>query len=214
MAEELVENAEFGKKRKNEEDPILIAQRYLNIYRQMHIFNQNRQDEFDRELLALSPEIKILLSTLPGGGLLLEHIEETAEKLGIESVNISNKKVATIRKKDNSDLQSSAPANPTVSANSNIPMDTNLANDLSSLSMAIQQTEQRYKEDMQTLTKTITDSIMESQMAMANMMKEVLLAARGFNQSANNDAVSTFAPFPALQQKNNEQKNLFIANRP
>ena len=48
MADELIENAEFGRKRKNEEDPILIAQRFLNIYRQMHIFNKQKQDEFDK----------------------------------------------------------------------------------------------------------------------------------------------------------------------
>ena len=88
MADELIENAEFGRKRKNEEEPILVAQRFLNIYRQMHIFNKERQNQFDDMLLELSPDVRILLSTLPGGSLLLEHIEELEQKRGLVSAPI------------------------------------------------------------------------------------------------------------------------------
>ena len=82
MSDELVESAEFGRKKKNEEEPILVAQRFLNIYRQMHIFNKERQEQFDDMLLALPSDIRILLSTLPGGSLLLEHIEEVDGTIG------------------------------------------------------------------------------------------------------------------------------------
>ena len=47
MADELNTNAEFNGKHKDEEDPILVAQRYLNIYRQLHIFNDRRRKEYD-----------------------------------------------------------------------------------------------------------------------------------------------------------------------
>ena len=88
MADELIENAEFGRKNKNEEDPILVAQRFLNIYRQMHIFNKERQNQFDDMLLELQPDVRILLSTLPGGSLLIEHIEELEQKRGLVSVPV------------------------------------------------------------------------------------------------------------------------------
>ena len=42
MADELIENVEYSKKKKDEEEPILVAQRYLNIFHQIHIFNQAR----------------------------------------------------------------------------------------------------------------------------------------------------------------------------
>ena len=54
MSDELVESAEFGRKKKDEEEPILVAQRFLNIYRQMHIFNKERQEQFDDMLNNLS----------------------------------------------------------------------------------------------------------------------------------------------------------------
>ena len=37
--------------RNGEEDPITVAQRYLNVYRQMHIFSQERKEEFDKSIL-------------------------------------------------------------------------------------------------------------------------------------------------------------------
>ena len=83
MADELNKDAEFGGKHKDEEDPILVAQRYLNIFHQIHIFNARRQKEFDDSLLMLSSDIRILLSTLPGGSVLLDHITELEDKRGI-----------------------------------------------------------------------------------------------------------------------------------
>lgn len=180
MADELVENAEFGKKNKNEEEPILVAQRFLNIYRQMHIFNKERQEQFDNMLLELSPDVRILLSTLPGGSVLLEHIEELEAKRGLVSPVTPKNKTTT------KNVQDLTPKNPTTvvnqpakqaPSNAGIVIDSSFASELSnSLSFALQQTEKRYKEDIKTLTETLTHSIMESQTAIANMMKDILLS--------------------------------------
>ena len=180
MADELIENAEFGRKRKNEEDPILIAQRFLNIYRQMHIFNKQKQDEFDNMLLNLSPDIRILFSTLPGGSLLLEHIEELEQKNGLISVPIKkdksfNKKVS--RQYPKAEDKSAE------NRGGSVIIDSSFASELSaSLSLALQQTEKRYKEDI----KALTETIMASQTAMAQMMKDILIAS-GHNMNSDND---------------------------
>ena len=87
MSDDLNHDAEFAGKHKDEEDPIFVAQRYLNIYRQIHIFNQVRQKEFDDSLLDLPSDVRILLSTLPGGSVLVDHITELEEQRGIISLN-------------------------------------------------------------------------------------------------------------------------------
>lgn len=189
MADELIENAEYGRKRKNQEDPILVAQRFLNIYRQMHIFNKQRQEQFDDMLLELPPDIRILLSTLPGGSLLLEHIEELEQKRGLVSVPVENEN--SLRKKNTNELlkrTSNSDKSVKVSSAGSVVIDSSFASELStSLSLAFQQTEKRYKEDIRTLTENITHSIMESQTAIANMMKDILMATRGVSGVSDND---------------------------
>lgn len=185
MADELIENAEFGRKRKNEEEPILVAQRFLNIYRQMHIFNKERQNQFDDMLLELSPDVRILLSTLPGGSLLLEHIEELEQKRGLVSTPI--KKENAFRKKAGKENEISAEKSNKAAVGS-VVIDSSFATELSSsLSLALQQTEKRYKDDIKTLTETITQSIMASQSAIASMMKDILIASRNKNFSGNDN---------------------------
>ena len=44
--------------RNGEEDPVVVAQRFLNIYRQIHIFNAEKKAAFNKMLLALSPQIR------------------------------------------------------------------------------------------------------------------------------------------------------------
>ena len=87
---ENLNDVEFGSDKGNEEAPILVAQRYLNIYRQVHIFNKTKRDQFDDELLALPPTITDFFKRMPGGRLLVEHIEEVKTERGISFIK-SNK---------------------------------------------------------------------------------------------------------------------------
>lgn len=80
----LVDETEYSNNQE-EEDPILVAQRYLNIFHQIHIFNQAKKDEFDKSLLDMPEKIKELLATIPGGRVLLEHVKEIEEKQGLNS---------------------------------------------------------------------------------------------------------------------------------
>ena len=69
--------------RNGEEDPFTVAQRYLNIYRQIHIFSPERKASFDKMILELSPEIRNIFSRLPGGAMLQDYVDDLAEKNGL-----------------------------------------------------------------------------------------------------------------------------------
>lgn len=87
---ENLNDVEFGSDQNAEEAPILVAQRYLNIFRQIHIFKKDKRDQFDDELLALPQNILDYFKRLPGGRLLVEHIEDVKTERGISFVK-SNK---------------------------------------------------------------------------------------------------------------------------
>ena len=70
--------------RNGEEDPVTVAQRYLNVYRQMHIFSEEKKEEFDKSLLNLAPIIITVISSLPGGLIFQEYIDEVLTKAGRE----------------------------------------------------------------------------------------------------------------------------------
>lgn len=70
--------------RNGEEDPVVVAQRFLNIYRQKHILSPERQEAFNKLLLDLSPEIRGIFSSLPGGALLQDYADELAEQRGVQ----------------------------------------------------------------------------------------------------------------------------------
>ena len=65
-----------NEEKQEEELPVLTAQRFLNIFRQIHIFSDRKKKQFDAELLSLSSEVIKSLSSLPGSSLLLDHIDE------------------------------------------------------------------------------------------------------------------------------------------
>ncbi|MCQ2741106.1 MAG: hypothetical protein MJ210_03200, partial [Alphaproteobacteria bacterium] len=72
--------------RNGEEDPAVVAQRYLNIYRQMHIFPPERKEAFNKMLLELPPLVKNIIGTMPGGVMLQDYIDDLLQKNGMTSV--------------------------------------------------------------------------------------------------------------------------------
>ena len=85
---------------KDEEYPILDAQRYLNIFHQIHIFNAEKRAEFDQSLLQMNDKIKKLLVNMPGGKVLLEHIKELEydEEVSDETLNLITKNIEEEKK--------------------------------------------------------------------------------------------------------------------
>lgn len=80
----IAERRRLKKQKDGEEDPISVAQRFLNLYRQLHIFSPEKKAIFDKKLLELPVEIKNAFGTLPGGGMVQDYIYDLEEKLGIE----------------------------------------------------------------------------------------------------------------------------------
>ena len=66
-----------------EDDPIIIAQRFLNIFRQLHIFTDERKQAFNQMILEQPPEVRGSFSSLPGGGVLQQYVDDLEAKNGI-----------------------------------------------------------------------------------------------------------------------------------
>ena len=83
----MVETA--GKTKKNynkigtEDDPVIIAQRFLNIFRQLHIFTDERKQAFNQMILEQPAEIRGMFSSLLGGAVLQQYVDELEEKNGL-----------------------------------------------------------------------------------------------------------------------------------
>ena len=84
VTESSIDEARRKAMRNGEEDPVIVAQRFLNIYRQMHIFPAERKEAFNKMLLELPVEVKGIFSSLPGGSILQDYIDDLSEKAGIQ----------------------------------------------------------------------------------------------------------------------------------
>ena len=88
MAEsDLEKGAEFTQifnKHGGEEDPVIAAQRFLNIFRQLHIFTAAKRKEFDELLLKQPASVKGMFASLPGGFVLQEYVNNLEQNAGME----------------------------------------------------------------------------------------------------------------------------------
>lgn len=110
VSEAVIAEARRKALRNGEEDPVAVAQRYLNVYRQMHIFSQEKKDEFDQSLLALQPITISIISSLPGGLTFQDYIDEVLTKSGrAKSARENSEEVAT-ETSDNPQILSNAQA--------------------------------------------------------------------------------------------------------
>ena len=65
------------------EEPVVVAQRFLNIFRQLHIFTNEKKEEFNKMILGLPSEIRGMFSSLPGGTLLQEYVNNLEKDRGV-----------------------------------------------------------------------------------------------------------------------------------
>ena len=118
MSEDINTNAAFGQKGDDqEEEPIIVAQRFLNIFRQLHIFSSERKEAFNQMILDLPPAIRGMFKTLPGGSVLQDYVNELEKShsmalSGGENEGTSASKKAT---QNNNILQNALAENQTAS---------------------------------------------------------------------------------------------------
>ena len=84
MVEENLQ-AKINKTAATEEDPVLNAQRYLNIFHQIHILSAAKKAEFNDSLLKMPAKYRHILPNIPGGRILLEYIHDLEKEKGISS---------------------------------------------------------------------------------------------------------------------------------
>lgn len=175
MAEELKNAPAAGRlKKKNdgEEDPIVIVQRFLNIFRQLHIFDEKRRHEFDQQILSLSPEVRGMFGLLPGGSLLQEYADDLVAKAETGSISAAGSTTTDILSAAMAEAQgTTAPAQPMASAAGmaipqiiqtepgKVVADENFAQTLAqAFAKALQFSDNNKKEDIKELIAAIRES--------------------------------------------------------
>ena len=128
--------------RNGEEDPVVVAQRFLNIYRQMHIFSAERKEAFDKMLLELSPSIRGIFGSLPGGAILQDYVDDLAEKAGVEKSSQSSENMSLDNEANQqaqilatalAKAQSQTPSAPIGSGTAKLSMDENFAGEFAKI---------------------------------------------------------------------------------
>jgi len=178
MADDLNKNAEFSGKHSDEGNPILIAQRYLNIYNQLHIFNAERRKEFDESLLNMPLHIRMLMSTIPGGSLLLEHIAKLESERGIAAVEVESEKAAQPHLEASESEQvkkkSKEEEPPVKTPKENTMQNANISSMTGNLLKFLKKSEEKRDQEMELLMS----AFLQSQESIASTLKEVLLETR------------------------------------
>ena len=82
-SKDLNEEAEYAGSKQDLERKLLEAQRYLNIFHQIHIFNDKKKAEFDQTLIDMPEDVRSVLMNLPGGRVLIEHMEDVEIERGL-----------------------------------------------------------------------------------------------------------------------------------
>jgi len=67
-----------------ENDPVIIAQRLLNLYRQLHIFSAEKKEAYNQMLMEQTPEVKRTLGALPGGVVVQQYLADIEEEAGVD----------------------------------------------------------------------------------------------------------------------------------
>ena len=173
MAENYLIDDTENTNKEDEEDPILVAQRYLNIFHQIHIFNATRKAEFDQSLLAMPTKIKELMAAIPGGRVLLEHIKEIEETRGINSGSTSELIAQNIEeeKKSIDNVQQ----HPTNSSGGTLTLSTDFADSLAkSLATALQNNNVAANGSMNELAAVLNKSFNAYASSMQNLTNTIM----------------------------------------
>ena len=134
-----------------ESDPVIIAQRLLNLYRQLHIFSPEKKEAYNQMLIEQPQSIKRILSTLPGGIVLQQYLAELeGEDEGDFEKPVNNKEERDI---EQSVRPTTFDAQPTVVSVANDPQ--MIKGIVDAFKEAIITSEKHRKEDTKELAQTI-----------------------------------------------------------
>ena len=92
MAEEITNFKKIFVKHGIEEEPVIVIQRFLNLFKQLHIFDEPQKNRFNTMILDFPAELRGTFKILPGGALLQDYVDDLEVATGNirdKSVNIS-----------------------------------------------------------------------------------------------------------------------------
>ena len=92
MAEEIINFKKIFVKYGIEEEPVIVIQRFLNLFKQSHIFDETQKNRFHKMILDFPSELRGMFKILPGGGLLQDYVDDLEVATGNvrdKSVNVS-----------------------------------------------------------------------------------------------------------------------------
>ena len=137
-----------------ESDPLIIAQRLLNLYRQLHIFSPEKKEAYNQMLMEQSPEVKRTLGALPGGIVVQQYLADIEEQAGVSVENYDDAAVvAAGGENDNYDASPKVVMNP---ASVTVASDPEMIKEIvSAFKEAIVTSEKNRKEDTKELAQTI-----------------------------------------------------------
>ena len=175
-----------------ESDPVIIAQRLLNLYRQLHIFSPEKKAAYNQMLMEQTPEVKRTLGTLPGGIVVQQYLSDIEEEAGVTVESFDNEvKTATSDVNflgESGGYRNTGQPAATVSVASSPEMIKEIANVFKEAMVA---SEKNRKEDTKELAQTIV--ALQSKMAQTMMSKPIVTSSgeivSGYNPSQLEDAV-------------------------
>ena len=172
------------------EDPIVIIQRLLNIFRQLHILNDAQKAEFNNMILSQPAEIRHMCNILPGGSLLQEYIDDLEEKNGIApsqnlssetSSSYSNDTILNSALADNSNTPQNSSVKPAAINVAPLNIDASfIKNIATAISSVLAESDAKRQKDIFVMTQALTKSQQDST---ASLIKE--LAKNQYNSGSS-----------------------------
>lgn len=137
-----------------ESDPLIIAQRLLNLYRQLHIFSPEKKEAYNQMLMEQSPEVKRTLGALPGGIVVQQYLADIEEQAGVAVESYDNDGAPVVD--NNSTDSDTAPKVVMNPASVTVASDPEMIKEIvSAFKEAIVTSEKNRKEDTKELAQTI-----------------------------------------------------------
>lgn len=137
-----------------ESDPLIIAQRLLNLYRQLHIFSPEKKEAYNQMLMEQSPEVKRTLGALPGGIVVQQYLADIEEQAGVAVESYDNDGAPVVD--NNSTDSDTAPKVVMKPASVTVASDPEMIKEIvSAFKEAIVTSEKNRKEDTKELAQTI-----------------------------------------------------------
>lgn len=178
-----------------ESDPVIIAQRLLNLYRQLHIFSPEKKEAYNKMLMEQTPEVKKTLGSLPGGIVVQQYLADIEAEAGVAVEEFEHE---APQEDVNANYYNGAGPRVAIPANISVASDPEMIKEIvETFKEAMVTSEKNRKEDTKELAQTII--ALQSKMVQAVMSKNRTFSSGsatgggGYNSSDLESIVETIS---------------------